>query len=153
MSNCRPGLADTYARLIKPARDLAQATDLPYVIENVVGSDLIDPVMLCGFMFGRDLYRHRLFETNWPLPQPACRHSKPVVGVYGGHARVRAASAGGRGTRDPWAAGHNVAMRQAMGVTRDMTCAEVSQGIPPAYAEYVALHLRRHLLADRRAAA
>jgi DNA (cytosine-5)-methyltransferase 1 len=70
MSNCRPGLADTYERLIEPARELAQATGLPYVIENVVGSALIDPTMLCGFMFGRQLYRHRLFETSFPLPQP-----------------------------------------------------------------------------------
>lgn len=147
--------------LITPTRAMLIASGLPYVIENVSGAALIDPVTLCGSMFGLGVtdggrryhvQRHRKFETNWPLPQPACAHQSPVVGFYGGHARVRAASAGGRTTRDPWTAGHNAVMRTGMGVSRPMTCAEISQGIPPAYSEYVAVHLRRHLQAIRRAA-
>ena len=45
-------------------------TGLPYVSENVEGAPLLNPVMLCGTMFGLETYRHRLFEMNWPLAQP-----------------------------------------------------------------------------------
>ncbi|MBC7169245.1 hypothetical protein [Phenylobacterium sp.] len=147
--------------LISPTRAMLRASGLPYVIENVVGAELIDPVTLCGSMFGLGvtdagrryhLRRHRQFETNWPMRRLACAHQSPVVGIYGAHARVRAASAGGRTTRDPWEAGHNAVMRAAMGVFRPMTCAEVSQGIPPAYAEFIAIELRRHLNSLRQAA-
>lgn len=129
MSNCRPGLADTYARLIEPARELAIASGLPYVIENVVGSDLRDPVMLCGFMFGRQLYRHRLFETNWGLIQPEHpAHTLPASKA--GHWRPGTIMS---------VAGHvaPVALaREVMEIdwtTRD----ELVEAIPPYYAKYV----------------
>ncbi len=56
--------------LIAEMRDLLEATGLPYVIENVPGAPLRDPVELCGEMFGLRTYRHRWFETNWPLTVP-----------------------------------------------------------------------------------
>jgi DNA (cytosine-5)-methyltransferase 1 len=59
-----------------------------------------------------------------------------VIGVYGGHARKRAARAGGRKTRDVWEGGHKVAASEAMGITH-MTLAEMSEAIPPVYAEYI----------------
>jgi DNA (cytosine-5)-methyltransferase 1 len=72
--------------LIAPTRALLKETGLPYVIENVVpdGSDddpLIDPIMLCGSQFGLDTYRHRLFETSFPMPTmlPPCDHRKPLA--------------------------------------------------------------------------
>src|SRR5262245_59659 len=34
--------------LIAPTREYLQATGLPYVIENVEGAPLIDPVRICG---------------------------------------------------------------------------------------------------------
>jgi len=78
MSNCRPGLADGYPALIEQTREVLERTGLPYVIENVEGAPLREPVTLCAWSFGRDLYRHRLFETNWPLRQPPHRvHVKP----------------------------------------------------------------------------
>ena len=36
----------------------------PYIIENVVGAPLIDPIMLCGSSFNLRVRRHRLFESN-----------------------------------------------------------------------------------------
>lgn len=58
-----------HPNLITATRDLLQRTGLPYVIENVEGAhdELIDPVLLCGGMFGLRVYRHRLFETNFPM--------------------------------------------------------------------------------------
>jgi DNA (cytosine-5)-methyltransferase 1 len=70
MSNCRPGLAEEYPDLIDPTRALLLELDVPWVIENVPGSPLRNPIMLCGQMFGQELYRHRLFESNIPLQEP-----------------------------------------------------------------------------------
>jgi len=65
--------------LIAETRELLEQTGLPYVIENVEGarSELRDPVMLCGAMFGLRTYRHRLFETNFPLEAP--EHPEHIV--------------------------------------------------------------------------
>ncbi|MFD0570878.1 SAM-dependent methyltransferase [Kitasatospora gansuensis] len=53
--------------LVQPLRELLTATGRPYVIENVPGAPLLSPVELCGSMFGLRTYRHRLFETSFPI--------------------------------------------------------------------------------------
>jgi DNA (cytosine-5)-methyltransferase 1 len=104
---------------------------------------MIRPVTLCGSMFGLGaqgcrLQRHRLFECSFEIEQPACQHDeKPVIGVYGGHARRRAASAGGRGTKDTWEGGHKAAASEAMGINW-ATLGEMSEAIPPVYAQFIA---------------
>ena len=157
---------DAHPDLIAPTRQVLQRwaarTGGKYVIENVETAPLLNPVTLCGSMFGLGvsdgglryhLERHRKFETNWPLAAPcACRHMKPVVGVYGGHARNRSKAHGGRSTRDPWTRSHPEIMAEAMGVERLLTGAEISQGIPPAYARFIAEQLQRHLNEQRIAA-
>ena len=78
MSNCRPGLAETYPDLIAPVHKLLVAWGGPWIIENVEGSGLPGQddlfgaygVMLCGTMFGRALYRHRWFSGSSPLYAP-----------------------------------------------------------------------------------
>jgi DNA (cytosine-5)-methyltransferase 1 len=88
--------------LIPATRELLRASGRPYVIENVEGAraHLIDPILLCGTMFGlgaegRELRRHRLFETSFPVSAPTCNHSnRPVLGIYGAHVRVRRRPAG-----------------------------------------------------------
>lgn len=152
---------DAHPDLIPPTRAMLRRSGLPYVIENVATAALIDPVILCGSHFKLGvtvedqrfhLQRHRKIETNWPLAQPECRHRKPVVGIYGAHARVRAASAGGRGTADFVGQGHNEIMTAAMGLNRYLTCAEISQGVPPAYAAFVGEELMVQVLRRRAAA-
>lgn len=56
----------THDQDIPRLRDALIGTGRPYVIENVSGAvpDLIEPVMLCGSMFGLKVYRHRYFETD-----------------------------------------------------------------------------------------
>jgi DNA (cytosine-5)-methyltransferase 1 len=130
--------------LIEKIRDRLIASGAIWVIENVeaAGWAMHDPVVLCGSMFNLGaqscrLQRHRLFEANFHIPQPSCHHdSRPTIGIYGGHARRRAASAGGRGTRDVWDGGHGAAAAQAMGID-GMTLSEMSEAIPPAYAEHI----------------
>jgi len=77
ISNCRPGLAASYADLVAPMRELLEQSGLPYILENVPGSPLRPDVVLCGHMFGRALYRHRIFESNVPLTAP--EHPAHVV--------------------------------------------------------------------------
>jgi DNA (cytosine-5)-methyltransferase 1 len=63
-------LGKKYPNLIEATRAALIKTGKPYVIENVPGSPLINPVELCGTMFNLPTYRHRLFEANWKLNQP-----------------------------------------------------------------------------------
>jgi DNA (cytosine-5)-methyltransferase 1 len=56
--------------LIEPTRAMLRASGIPYVIENVVGAPLQDPIMLCGAMFNLLTYRHRLFECSFSVEPP-----------------------------------------------------------------------------------
>lgn len=132
--------------LIPIVREKLRAAGVPYIIENVVGAPLENPTMLCGSMFGLDVQRHRLFETSFHLTQPPCNHSvwtprfaqatnrtnkrKTVeVGVY----------------RIPLSV-----QRAAMGIDW-MSLKKLSQAIPPAYAEWLGLAARQHILRARAA--
>ncbi|WP_203217771.1 DNA cytosine methyltransferase [Nocardia terpenica] len=72
-----------YADLLGSVRDAFRrlAGTRPWVIENVPGADLRNPVMVCGSMFyGLQVYRHRLFEASFPVTLPAHRvHYLPVT--------------------------------------------------------------------------
>ena len=79
-----------HPRLIEAVRAALQATQRPYVIENVVGAPLHFPLLLCGSMFhlatpcGAQLRRHRLFESNLLLMAPGdCQHAVDTIGVHG----------------------------------------------------------------------
>lgn len=147
-------------KLIPRVRKRLQAAGVPWVIENVeeAGWAMIEPITLCGSMFGlgaqgHRLERHRLFETSFPLSAPSsCNHDeRPVIGVYGGHARNRAAKHGGRGTKDVWRGGHAAAASEALGIDW-MTLGQMSEAIPPAYAEYIGRAAIEHIQAQRQAA-
>lgn len=148
-------------RLIGEFRELLRKTGLPYVIENVqkARAFMESPITLCGTMFGLNsqgaqLRRHRLFESNIEIDPPgSCRHdpTKPVIGVYGGHSRIRAARFGGRGTRDVWQGGHKPAAATAMGINW-MTLAELSEAIPPAFTQHIGQQIFAHLQQARAAA-
>jgi DNA (cytosine-5)-methyltransferase 1 len=144
MSTCRPGLADEYPDLIWPTRQRLIASGLPWVIENVPGSPLLSPVTLCGFMFGLELYRHRLFEASFPLAEPPHpEHTIPASKA--GH----------------WVpgtimsiAGHIAPVahaRRVMGIDW-MNREEMAEAIPPAYSEYVGAALMAVVLAEEVAA-
>jgi len=122
-----------YPDLVGKTRELLEQTGLPYVIENVEGAPLVDPVVICGSSLGlgaggRELRRHRLFETNWPLLVAPCAHQRQVVGVYG-------TGGGGQMTRGFKARGVAEA-REAL-ETPWMTLAECAQAVPPAYTELI----------------
>jgi DNA (cytosine-5)-methyltransferase 1 len=102
-----------YHDLIPQTRQALIASGLPYIIENVPGAPLIDPVILCGTMFGlqtepdefghvAELRRHRLFETNWPFVCDLhCDHNGNSISVTGtGNAVGRTISVHGDHARD-----------------------------------------------------
>jgi DNA (cytosine-5)-methyltransferase 1 len=145
VTRARSGRTD-HPELVDPVRQLLDESGVPYVIENVVGAPLVDPVVLCGSMFGLGfggavLRRHRLFEASFPMPVPddQCR-GRDVVGVYGtGGAWVRTAPGGG-GVK---VAGADAAA--ALGVSWTVDQAVLSQLIPPAYTEWVGRWALDHL--------
>jgi len=151
--------AREHANLIPATRAMLRASGVPYVIENVVGAPLIHPIRLCGTMFGlgvddadAELRRHRLFETSFPALPLKCRHgAADVLGVYGGHVRNRrrrTIGVYGEGCRDSRRKGDKGVPdfsieqgRAAMDIDW-MTTAELSQAIPPDYAEYLGIFAR-----------
>lgn len=134
--------------LIGPIREGIEKTGLPYVIENVVGAPLRDPIMLCGSMFDLDVERHRLFETNWPLGDHdwPCRHGiwAPRFEVQDHGKRYKSKVVPVYGTGGGKAAEHWPA---AMGIDW-MTRAELAEAIPPAYTEWIGRRLLEHIKAE-----
>jgi DNA (cytosine-5)-methyltransferase 1 len=118
----------------------------PYIIENVSGArrHMINPVMLCGSMFGLPIWRHRYFENNLDIfasASPAsCNHSFIPILVSGVLSRRTPILVSGRGTREVGGRRRkeNTAeeKRQAMGIDW-MTEKEVTLAIPPAYTEWL----------------
>jgi DNA (cytosine-5)-methyltransferase 1 len=150
---------DANPALIDPVRALFKTAGIPYAIENVPGAPLVDPVVLCGSHFGLgfgtwQLQRHRLFETSFSVAQPFCFHHGPVIGVYGGHIRCRSASHWRNGGADFPGFHKKSAALVAMGLPGDaqFTMDEISEGIPPVYAEWIGLAARQHILMLRRLA-
>jgi DNA (cytosine-5)-methyltransferase 1 len=124
--------------LIPVVRRLLRATGLPYVIENVEGAPLRDPVMLCGTSFGLRTYRHRLFESNVALREPRHgEHLHPVARIGRPVRRGEFHSIIGNFSDVKRA-------RTAMGIPWMMRD-EMNEAIPPAYTEYIGRQLRRAL--------
>ena len=124
--------------LLEPTRELLEASGLPYVIENVKGAALRDPVVLEGQMFGLNTHRPRLFETNWPLEVPILRLTPGPMAKMGRPIR-RGESVQVIGHFSDVNAG-----REAMGIDW-MSRDEMSEAIPPAYTEFIAGQLVQYL--------
>lgn len=155
--------AKPHVNLIPFTRSLLEAANpdglLPWVIENVdsdkVREFMPGATMYCGTAFhlgteGFELQRHRLFmnSVGWDLPPAPCHHrGKPVIGIYGGHARNRSKAHGGRGTKDVWKGGHKLAASSAMGIDW-MTLGELSEAIPPDYTQRIGDALMAHLISS-----
>jgi len=144
-----------YPNLIGATREAMLATGKPYVIENVVGAPLLDPIELCGCMFDLKavdtdgitlhLQRTRLFESNMPLtaPQPHDHtHHEWVGGSYGGARRdkyeAKFIRKGGYVPSIP-------VQRELLGIDW-MTQKAMFQSIPPAYTEHIGSQLMSHLM-------
>ncbi len=139
---------DKHPDLVGPVRKLLQASGLPYVIENVPGAPLESPVRLCGSMFGLGVRRHRLFETNVPMVQPACHHAlQPQVwGVYGDHGDGgKQYFRPGSGTSRAVKAADATHAGEVMGIDWMARWDDLADAIPPAYTEHIGRQLIAHL--------
>ena len=124
--------------LIPETRAALIASGKPYIIENVPGSPLINPIQLCGSSFGLKVRRHRLFESNMALVGSICDHKfqgRPI-GVYGS-------------LNDEIPKGGKTAAtideaRNAMGISWAIWT-ELVEAIPPAYTKYLGGQLGRWL--------
>jgi len=126
-----------YADLIEPVRELLMKIGKPYIIENVPGSPLVNPIFLNGSMFGLLVHRPRYFECSFPAEQPEiiktkrpAKMGRPVqegdiiqpVGHFSGADYAR------KQMQIDW-----------------MSKKGLAQAIPPAYCEYIGGKARAHL--------
>ncbi len=151
MSRCRPGLAATYPDLIGPVRELLTASGKPWVIENVEESRawMKDPVTLCGIMFGREMYRHRLLEAGGgftlaappgppaelPGPRKNCGWPHPTAAAKAGHwVPGKFVSVSGHERRGP--------VNAAMDIHWMSNREDVAEAVPPCMTRWVGDQLR-----------
>jgi DNA (cytosine-5)-methyltransferase 1 len=123
--------------LLEPTRELLECSGLPYVIENVKGARLREPVVLEGQMFGLNTHRPRLFETNWPLEVPVLRLMPGPMAKMGRPLRP------GESVQVVGHFSDVTAAREAMGIDW-MSRDELSEAIPPAYTEFIGRQLMVH---------
>lgn len=137
---------DKHPDLIGPVREALQAWGGPYVIENVPGAPLDNPVLLCGSSFGLSVRRHRLFETNVPMLAPQCRHDlQPQVwGVYGDHGDAKPVTRP-NGTRRGNKARDAAHAGEVLGIDWMTRWDDLADAIPPAYTEFIGDQIANHL--------
>ncbi len=135
-----------YPDLIAATRFRLCLNGKPFVIENVppAAKFLVEPITLCGTMFGLGVFRHRVFESTFVLETPEHHKHNGKIGdgkyfsVAGGAGRWKSWGTVYRnvskGTRAQW--------RQAMGIDW-MLRSELTQAIPPAYTEYIGGYLMK----------
>jgi len=138
--------ADAWPRLVEPVREMLRGTGLPYIIENVEGAPLLDPVVLCGTMFPElRVIRHRLFESNVPIEVPP-HQRHPLVFTHD----KRKAHYGKLDQNTAYVqvtGGGNCSIanaKSAMGIDW-MTKAELNESIPPAYTEWLGRQIMDYL--------
>jgi DNA (cytosine-5)-methyltransferase 1 len=137
---------DTHECFIERTRDKLEKWGGPYIIENVMGAPLRNPVKLCGSSFGLKVRRHRIFESNLDLVGSVCNHKEQgspidVSGTGGRRKNKPRPDQNGGGCNRP----NNVAeARDAIGISW-MTRKEISQAIPPAYSEFLGKQVIRIL--------
>lgn len=130
-----------YPDMIAATREALVASGKPWVIENVPGAPLQNPIFLNGAAFGIRVHRPRYFESSLPLPQPDVPPTKPVkmgrpiregdtvqpVGHFSGVAYAA------REMGLPW-----------------MGQAELAQAIPPAYTQWIGRQVMAWIMANKR---
>lgn len=127
-----------YPDLVSQTRDLLIESGLPYVIENVPGAPLRNPVVLNGPQFGMKLRRKRIFETSFPMPfflippeeKSHFRMGRPVT-------EGSVITPVGHFSNVPYA-------KKVMGIDW-MTQGELAEAIPPAYTEFIGGYLLQHI--------
>jgi len=135
-------MAKPQPMLIDVIRKALVETGKPWIIENVQGapltfeSDLFGAhgVLLCGTMFGLQIYRHRLFETSFSLPYPpAHNHSKPAMNPFNnaGWHHIRTTHGIKHTPEKVWRLEMEVSWMSQKGAR---------EAVPPRYTEWIGRH-------------
>lgn len=130
---------ENHPDLLAEIRSIFLDIGKPYVIENVPGAPMAGgAIMLCGLMFGLNVFRHRYFESSLNLLSPEHpSHNGKKIGE--GYFSI----AGGAGRWKSWGTVHRNVTKGTAAEWRDamridwMTRKELTQAIPPAYTEYI----------------
>lgn len=147
-----------HPELIEPTREVLKESGLPYVIENVVGAPLVNPITLCGRMFGLEaidddgqpvvMDRHRLFESNINLQQPVHKlhdRSVQVAGSYGGARRNKFEA---RFVRKGGYVPSKSVQEKLLGINW-MTQHGLYQSLPPVYTEFIGKQIIKHIEGEK----
>lgn len=142
--------------LIEPTREVFLDLGGVWVIENVVGAPLVDPIKLSGQHFGMvaldvdgvplKLVRHRLFESSVTITPPDEFYQNKgiqtasVYGAGGGWTPEHRDNPERRGGYIP----HISVIKNLLGIDW-MTKHELSQSIPPVFTEHIGRQLLTHL--------
>jgi DNA (cytosine-5)-methyltransferase 1 len=135
-------MAKGHPMLIEPLMEILKSIGKPWVIENVVGAPLATRsengrhgVVLCGTMFDKRFYRHRIFETTFPISPPCpCDHLRKPMNPFRreGWQRIREEYGPEHAPEKIW--------REEMEL-HWMTKRGARQAIPPVYTEYIGSQL------------
>lgn len=138
---------ESHPDLLPLVLDALRASGRPWVVENVPGAPVPNPIVLCGLMFGLKVFRHRLFASSEILEAPehiSHRGRRIGEGMF--------SVAGGAGWWKTWGTvqrdvmkGTAAEWRDAMGIDW-MTRKELTQAIPPAYTEWIGRQLMRRFM-------
>ena len=139
---------ETHVDLVAPTREALIKTGKPFVIENVEGSPLINPIKLYGSQFP-NLYtqRPRLFESNISLKEPInpkVKHKTGKLG-YGPAEDGFITVAGIRPQRGMNEVQTKLYYGFALGGIDWMSLEELTQAIPPAYTEFIGKQIIEYL--------
>jgi len=137
-SRLRRTVKKDYPCFIGPIREKLNQWGGPYIIENVPGSPLHNPLMLCGAMFGLRTYRHRWFESNLFIlepPHPPHAIAASRAGHYMPGSFISVA-----GNCAPIALA-----REVMGIDW-MRWYELAESIPPVFSEFLGRQVRKLIL-------
>ena len=142
--------------LVAETREVLNGIGKPWVMENVVGAPLEDPMKLDGRHFGitapdvdgvmLKLVRPRLFESNFELRAPdswypnSDLHTASVYGAGGGWTPRRRDDPERRGGYIP----HTDVVKRLLGIDW-MTKHELSQSVPPVFAQWVGEQLAQEV--------
>lgn len=152
------GKPEDHPDLVDLVRAMLVASGRPFIIENVQGAPLRDPITLCGRMFDLGVIRHRLFETSFYVLEPPhpIHKGSLVTGEY--------VTVAGKGGVPAWTmkererrglARHNEGestverWREAMGIDW-MSRETIVQAIPPAFSEWLGRRAMEAINATRR---
>jgi DNA (cytosine-5)-methyltransferase 1 len=142
----------SWPMLIEPTRELLVKTGKPWVIENVMDAPL-QGIYLCGLMFDLPLYRHRRFESSFPIAQP--EHTMHQIALYRSLSPEERKNSGKIGKKRKTfekvkivhVVGRQFGVKEggrAMEIDW-MDREELAEAIPPAYTRYVGRQLIAYL--------